>query len=93
MTDQDPIQKNRIDWNRSSDDYQLRHGDVLKDRALAWGIWRIPESDLRVLGDVGGQEVLELGCGAAQWSIALAERGRVLRPRRHVLRIAVSNRG
>jgi SAM-dependent methyltransferase len=28
-----------------------------------------------VLGDVAGLDVLELGCGAAQWSIALAARG------------------
>jgi SAM-dependent methyltransferase len=28
-----------------------------------------------VLGDVDGLDVLELGCGAAQWSIALAGRG------------------
>ena len=38
-------------------------------------MWRIPETELRVLGDVAGLDVLELGCGAAQWSIALATRG------------------
>ena len=44
---------------------------------------RVPELELNVLGDVGGKEVLELGCGAAQWSIALAERGAARhRPRR-----------
>jgi SAM-dependent methyltransferase len=30
---------------------------------------------VQVLGDVEGLDVLELGCGAAQWSIALAELG------------------
>ena len=34
-----------------------------------------PESKLRILGDVAGKDVLELGCGAAQWSILLAQRG------------------
>ena len=38
-------------------------------------MWRIPESELAVLGDVAGLDVLELGCGAAQWSVALAGRG------------------
>ena len=38
-------------------------------------MWRIPESELQVLGDVAGLDVLELGCGAAQWSVALAGRG------------------
>jgi SAM-dependent methyltransferase len=35
-------------------------------------VWRIPESDLGVLGQVDGRDVLELGCGAAQWTGALA---------------------
>jgi ubiquinone/menaquinone biosynthesis C-methylase UbiE len=38
---------------------------------LAWGVWQLPESELQVLGEVRGKDVLELGCGAAQWSIAL----------------------
>jgi SAM-dependent methyltransferase len=38
-------------------------------------VWQIPEAELRVLGDVAGKDVLELGCGAAQWSISLAKQG------------------
>jgi SAM-dependent methyltransferase len=38
-------------------------------------MWQLPESELRVLGDVAGKDVLELGCGAAQWSILLAREG------------------
>ena len=38
-------------------------------------MWRIPEAELGVLGEVAGRDVLEYGCGAAQWSIALAGRG------------------
>ena len=38
-------------------------------------MWHVPEAELRVLGDVKGLDVLELGCGAAQWSIALAKLG------------------
>ena len=38
-------------------------------------MWQIPEAELRALGDVAGREVLELGCGAAQWSISLAGLG------------------
>ncbi|MDQ3939996.1 MAG: class I SAM-dependent methyltransferase, partial [Actinomycetota bacterium] len=41
----------------------------------AWGIWRTPEAELGVLEDVSDKDVLELGCGAAQWSIALAALG------------------
>jgi SAM-dependent methyltransferase len=70
----DHQQHNREFWDADADDYQAVHGDDLAARALAWGAWRIPESELDVLGDVDGLDVLELGCGAGQWSIGLAAR-------------------
>jgi SAM-dependent methyltransferase len=42
---------------------------------MAWGLWRVPESRLRALGNPRGRDTLEVGCGAARWSIALAGRG------------------
>lgn len=42
---------------------------------MAWGLWRIPESELQILDDIHDKDVLELGCGAGRWSIALAQRG------------------
>ena len=38
-------------------------------------MWQLPESELQILGDVAGKDVLEYGCGAAQWSILLAQAG------------------
>jgi SAM-dependent methyltransferase len=68
--------RNRASWDESSDEYQGQHGSQLAESGgRAWGTWQIPEADLRVLGDVAGKDVLELGCGAAQWSIALALAG------------------
>ncbi|HEY1834104.1 MAG TPA: class I SAM-dependent methyltransferase [Solirubrobacteraceae bacterium] len=67
---------NRKLWDEQSSDYQARHGDQLdKSGGTAWGVWQIPESELQVLGDVAGRDVLEFGCGAAQWSIALHKLG------------------
>ena len=67
---------NRRVWDEQSDAYQAKHGSQLeKSGGTAWGVWQIPESELQVLGDVKGLDVLELGCGAAQWSIALAGEG------------------
>ncbi|MFI5046550.1 MAG: methyltransferase domain-containing protein [Acidimicrobiia bacterium] len=66
---------NREFWDADADDYQAAHGAALRAEPEAWGVWRIPESELRVLGSVEGLDVLEFGCGAAQWSIALAGRG------------------
>jgi SAM-dependent methyltransferase len=68
--------RNRAMWDDYSDEYQAKHGDELAaSGGYAWGTTQIPESELRVLGDVAGREILELGCGAAQWSIALAKLG------------------
>src|ERR671915_784142 len=66
---------NRRSWDADSDEYQKEHGRELGGpKAAAWGIWRIPEAELKILGSVRGKRVLELGCGAAQWSIALRKR-------------------
>lgn len=64
---------NRAAWDRESDSYQERHRQQLAGEA--WGVWQIPEAEVGALGAVEGKDVLELGCGAAQWSIALARRG------------------
>ncbi len=72
----DHVRKNKAMWEATSDTYEQQHAHVLGgDSALAWGMWRIPESELNVLGDVAGKDILEFGCGAARWSIALAQRG------------------
>lgn len=66
---------NRLFWDRLSDEYQERHREFIGRPEPRWGVWQIPETELRVLGDVAGKDVLELGCGAAQWSILLAREG------------------
>jgi SAM-dependent methyltransferase len=42
---------------------------------ITWGIFGIPESQLAVLGDVGGLDVVELGCGTAYFSAWLRKLG------------------
>ena len=68
--------RNRDAWDSDSTAYQKEHGKHLEGaKALAWGIWRIPERELKILGDVRGKRMLELGAGAAQWSKALRRKG------------------
>jgi SAM-dependent methyltransferase len=68
--------RNERAWNGQSDEYQTKHGPQLEaSGGAAWGVWQIPEAELQVLGDVRGVDALELGCGAAQWSIALHKLG------------------
>ena len=71
----DPEPRNRAFWDADAGAYQAAHGATLARAPAAWGVWRIPEETLGVLGDVRGRDVLELGCGAAQFAAALAERG------------------
>ena len=59
----------------SRDEYQERHREFIGRAEPRWGMWQVPESELQVLGDVAGKDVLELGCGAAQWAILLAQQG------------------
>jgi SAM-dependent methyltransferase len=71
-----PTARNRELWNARAAEYQAKHGSQLADSGgAAWGVWQVPEAQLGVLGDVDDLDVLELGCGAAQWSIALHRRG------------------
>ena len=71
----DAARRNRAFWDDRADEYQARHREFIGRGEPRWGVWQLPESELGILGDVTGKDVLELGCGAAQWSILLALRG------------------
>lgn len=71
----DHVRRNRALWNAYSDDYQESHGSQLNFDSLKWGIWGIPEARLHVLEDTKAKDILELGCGGGQWSVALAQAG------------------
>lgn len=63
-------------WERQSRAYDRRFRRVLSgSRAAAWGLWRVPERSLRLLPPVRRRATLEVGCGAARWSVALARKG------------------
>ena len=69
------VQRNRAAWNRRAAEFAgsgRRHWGESEPR---WGIWGVPEAELRALPDVGGRDVLELGCGTAYFSHWLALRG------------------
>jgi SAM-dependent methyltransferase len=66
--------RNREFWDRESDAYQRRNAEFIAG-GMAWGMWQLPEAELDVLGDVAGKDVLELGCGAAEWSRSLLAAG------------------
>ncbi len=63
----------RTSWNQISAWYQQRH--TIPTHSAHWGPWAPLEQELRLLGDVRGQRILELGCGGGQCSIAFAKAG------------------
>ena len=63
-------------WTKANAEYT----DPSAERAwsseeITWGVLHSPESELGVLGDVAGLDVVELGCGTAYFSAWLAKRG------------------
>ena len=77
MTDQlpDHVRRNRRVWDDRAPDLV---GSGRRDWAKTeptWGLWGVPESDLGVLPDVHGLDVIELGCGTAYVSAWLARLG------------------
>ncbi len=66
---------NRCDWDREADSYQLEHGEFLGDVGFVWSPEGLTEDDARLLGDVSGSRVLEVGCGAGQCARWLRSKG------------------
>lgn len=74
---QESARANRRWWDASAEDYAAEHGDFLGDADLLWCPEGLREADARLLGDVRGRDVLEIGCGAAQgarWLVAAGAR-------------------
>ena len=57
---------NRSWWDGEAPTYQAEHGEFLGDADLLWCPEGLREAEVRLLGDVAGRDVLEIGCGAAQ---------------------------
>jgi SAM-dependent methyltransferase len=64
---------NRRWWDGDADGYQDRHKEFLGAVSFKWGPEGRTEDELYLLGDVAGQRVIEIGCGAGQcgrWLVA-----------------------
>jgi len=62
-------------WDADADDYHVEHGEFLGVSDFVWCPEALREEDARLLGDVAGRDVLEVGCGSAPCSRWLAEQG------------------
>jgi SAM-dependent methyltransferase len=66
---------NRADWDRSADEYQAAHGGFLRDIGFIWSPEGVDEATARILGEVAGRDILEIGCGAVQCARWLRTQG------------------
>jgi len=71
----DHVRRNRAAWDEQSTSYFEPGRRAWASDEPVWGIWNVPERELRALPEVAGKDVLELGCGTAYWSAWLARRG------------------
>ncbi|MGH3009151.1 MAG: class I SAM-dependent methyltransferase [Gaiellaceae bacterium] len=70
------VEANVVAWTRRNAEFT--DGSAARSWAreeIHWGMARVPESEINVLGDVSGLDVVELGCGTAYFSAWLAKRG------------------
>ncbi|MBE2240894.1 MAG: methyltransferase domain-containing protein [Caldilineaceae bacterium] len=63
----------RTAWNQVAAHYQRRH--AIPTDSAHYGPWAPLENELRLLGNVSGRRILEVGCGGGQCSIAFARQG------------------
>jgi SAM-dependent methyltransferase len=67
---------NRDAWTANNAAYtHAKARSSWAQEAITWGVWGVPESELHVLPDVAGRDVIELGCGTAYISAWLKRRG------------------
>ena len=70
----DYIERNQKAWS----DRDADHAAAMRAKwasEASWGIWDIPEEELRLLPDVDGRDALHIGCGATYVCAWLARRG------------------
>jgi SAM-dependent methyltransferase len=75
VTDDESRRASRSWWDLDADDYQDEHGNFLGDVDFVWCPEGVREADARLLGDVRGRRVLELGAGAAAGARWLSGQG------------------
>ena len=75
MTNPDYLERNREAWTGWAGEYAERAAANWAQEEITWGVWNAPESELRVLPELPGKDVVELGCGTAYVAAWIARRG------------------
>jgi len=75
MSLSDHARQNREVWTGYAAEYAESAARNWAQEEITWGVWHVPESELRALPALAGKDVVELGCGTAYVSAWLARRG------------------
>jgi SAM-dependent methyltransferase len=72
----DYLERNRAAWTKANAEYtDARASEAWAAEEITWGMFGPSDSELGVLGNVSGTDVIELGCGTAYFGAWLASRG------------------
>ena len=69
------VDRNERYWDEYAQGYHMGHEQGLPTDEPTWTVWGTTERELGALGDTRDRDVVELGCGGAQFSIGLARGG------------------
>src|SRR5919109_2832660 len=75
MSSPDYLERNIQNWTKTNAEHTDQAAREAWASEITWGVFRVPEAELNVLGDVAGLDVVELGCGTAYFSAWLARAG------------------
>lgn len=75
METSDYLARNQKAWGEWAAEYAAWAPRAWAREEPSWGIWGVPDSELKMLPEAEGRDTLELGCGTAYVSSWLARRG------------------
>jgi SAM-dependent methyltransferase len=76
LSESDYVAENRGIWTDSNREYTDAQADrAWRDEEITWGMFGVPESEVGLLGDVAGLDIVDLGCGTGYFSAWFAKRG------------------
>jgi SAM-dependent methyltransferase len=76
VAEPDYVAVNREAWTEANAQYTDRQArGAWAQQEVTYGKWSLPESELRVLPEVAGKDVIELGCGTAYFGAWLKRAG------------------
>ena len=76
LSESDYVAENRDIWTESNREYTDAQADrAWREEEITWGMFGVPESEVGLLGDVAGLDIVDLGCGTGYFSAWFAKRG------------------